>query len=156
MGNTDTLPIFDSQAKGITNNIADASPEEIALICRLTFEGIEDLLTGDLRDIPEESVFAAEDALNKIKAEYMKLRRKGGVKNEILIEIKAIMPELIKALSQITAAADNRRKANSEQNIVAYNKSLPDYYDAVQMGLEYVAEINDKIARFDDIVIDSS
>jgi hypothetical protein len=155
MENTDTPPIFDTSAISIHKNkdITNATPGEIALICRLTFQGIEDLLTGDLKDIPEESVFDAEDALNKIKAEYKKLRRKGGVEIEILAEIKAIMPELEKALSQITAAADNRRRANSDQNMVAYNKSLPDYYDAVQMGLDYVGEINDKIARFDEIVI---
>ena len=143
MGNTDTPPIFDSVAKGITKNIANATSKEIALICRLTFKGIEDMLTGKLRDIPEKSVFAAEDALNKIDEEYTKLlRRKDGIEIEIRTEIKDIEPELIKAISQITAAAVIRNRAN------------PDYNSAVRMGRKHVAEINDKIARFDDIVID--
>jgi hypothetical protein len=154
MGDTDTLPIFESAAKGITNNIADASPKEIVLICRLTFKGIEDMLTGRLKDIPEKSVFAAEDAIDWILEKYRELRRKGGVEFEILTEIDDIMPELIEAISQINTAADQlRRKANRKQNNDAYNKT--DYNRAVLMSQEQVAKINRMIGNFDDIVIDS-
>lgn len=143
MGNTDTPPIFDSVAKGITKNIVNATSKEIALICRLTFKGIEDMLTGKLRDVPEKSVFAAEDALNKIDEEYTKLlRRKDGIEVEIWTEINDIEPELNEAISQITAAAVIRNRAN------------PDYNSAVRKCRKHVAEINAKIARFDDIVID--
>lgn len=153
MGNTDTPPIFDSVAKGITKNIANATSKEIALICRLTFKGIEGMLTGRLKDIPEKSVFAAEDAIDWILEEYRKLRGKGGVELDILTEIDDIMPELIEAVSQINTAADQlRRKANRKQNNDAYNKT--DYNRAVLMSQEQVAKINRMIDKFDDIVID--
>jgi len=150
MENTDTPPIVKAAAKGITNNIADATSKEIALICRETFKGIEAMLTGKLKVIPEQSVFDAEDAIDWIINEYRKLRRKGEVENEILTEIDDIMPELIEAVSLInTAAEELRKKANPKQNNVVYNRT--DYNRAVLKSYEQVAKINDKIARSDDI-----
>lgn len=91
MGNTDTSPIFEKAASRIPKDIAFTSSQEIALICRYTFEGIQQMLTADLGDIPYESVQASAVALNRIDQEYSKLlRSKDGLELDILREIQDI------------------------------------------------------------------
>ncbi len=159
MGEKDTTSTstFDSVAKGITNDVASASPKEVMLICRETFKGIKDLLAPTLKDLPEKSVFDAEDSLYKIKDEYGKLEDKGNVENEILAEISIIKPKLKSAASQIHTAATIRRGANLAQQLTQnkdeYYKHLPLYDDAVQECYDRVAEINRYIRGLDDIVI---
>ena len=70
---TDASSVFDQVVRRITDNIANATPKERVLICRVTFRGIKELLAPPLKGIPEKSVCDAENSLYKIMDEYRKL-----------------------------------------------------------------------------------
>ncbi len=150
---------FEAAAAEVTNRIAQATPKQVALICRKTFAGVEALLeplSETLSDRAIKSVEDSADSLTKIFKAYLNLRNNGGVDNEILDEIKLIMPDLIQARSFIGSALIFLQNLDLKNNNFEYNKALPIYQQHIMNAYIPILSINSTIRSRPDIKLDGA
>ena len=136
--------VMNSPPVEVTNRIAQATPKEVALICRKTFLGVEALLeplVESLSDQASKSVEDSADSLAKIYSEYSKLKKKGGVENGILDEIKRIMPGLIQARSYIKSALDFLQDSDLKNDNYEYKRVLPVYQQHIMNAYNPILDI---------------